>query len=290
MAFASRQVDLDEYEQCSARFADAPPEEARAARYLHFFTGHRPERRDTGELDGAADILLHPATRGIEVVEVTSALDQKHEKNFNLNERLETEVVDRYAGANAWRLHLTKGWTAPRNRRQIAQLAERIARELESLDQDGKPHEYPEQIESASWIRARREDGEPSVQIASWNSNIPEADETDRTYLTTLSAYLERTPLIRDKVMKIDREADALSASRRHLYLLVTPTGKFGSLFPLSPGHLTDDFFTLPGELTDLWLDGRGRFLYHWSDLAGWQFHRLHELAPGESNGDPRKS
>lgn len=290
MAFASRQADLDEYKQCRSTFANAPPEEARAAKYLHYFTGNMPEPRDAGELNGAADILLRPAAGGIEVVEVTSALDQEHQKNFYLNEQLEAMVGDLYAGANAWRLHLTKGWKAPRNRKEIAQLADRIARELESLDQDGKPHEAPERIESASWIRARLEDEAPSVQIASWNSNIPEADETNGTYLTVLSDYLESSPLIRDKIRKINREAEILSASRRHLYLFVTPTGKFGSLFPPSPGHLTDGVFAPPRHLTDLWIDGRGRFLYHWSSLTGWRFHRLQGLAPGENNGDSSTS
>ena len=275
------------YEQTQSEFADASADDIRAATYLQAFTTLQPFWRDRPPLQRAADIELRKPDGSSEIVEITSTLENDHERDRRRLERLAEEVQTLYAGPHAWVFHLAYGWAAPPTGRDQRNLARSIVRELDAFDAEGREHG---RSTSAEWLFLRRDfnDPTPRVEVVSWSTNTP--DSGDEPYLNRLSRYLSNSPLIQSKMEKLIRESEALSAERRHLYPLMASMGLDGALLPTSPSYLTWGDFRAPPELTDLWLDGGTREIYHWSIEAGWQFHRLWgDISNSGLFGDPEQ-
>ena len=265
-------LGADAYEKTLSEFAGATPDDIRAATYLQAFTTLRPVWRDRDGLQGAADIELRKPGGSSEIVEITSTLENNHERDRRRLERLAREVQALYGGPHAWVFHLAYGWAAPPTGRAQRNLARSIVRELEAFDSEGREHG---RSTSAEWLFLRRDliDTTARVEVVSWSTNTP--DSGDEPYLDRLTRYLFSSSLIASKTEKLTRESRVLSAQRRHLYLLMASMGLDGALLPTSPSYLTWGDFRTPSEITDLWLDGGTGEIYHWTVEAGWQFHRL---------------
>lgn len=285
-AFAA--VGAVAYETTQSEFAGATADDVRAAIYLQAFTTLEPFWRDRDGRQGAADIELRKPDGSREIAEITSTLENGHERDRRRLERLAREVQALYGGPHAWVFHLAYGWTAPPTGREQRDLALNIVRELETFDADGREHG---RSTSAEWLFLRRDlvDSTQRVEVVSWSTNTP--DSGDEPYLDRLTRYLNNSSLIASKMEKLARESRVLSAQRRHLYLLMASMGLDGMLLPTSPSYLTWGDFRAPSELTDLWLDGGTGETYHWTVEAGWQFHRLRgDTADSGLFGEPEQS
>jgi len=265
-------TDALERSQDELAAVNTPGEELRAALYLQAFTKLQPVLRDGNGLQKAVDLELHAADGSVELAEVSSSLQNEHQREQKRMERLTAAVADHYSGMNSWLFHLAYGWATPAKGKHLTALAKLIARELESFDSAGRDKG---RLASADWIWARRGDDDDAgnVAVTSWSANIP--DNGDEPFLDRLSAYLNSSKLIASKREKLQRESIVLGAARRHLYLWMASMGKDGDLFPTSPSYMTWGTFTAPDELTDLWLDGGSGEIYHWTVESGWVFHRL---------------
>ena len=266
---ASRLIASEAYDATYVEFSDASGYELRAALNLLTYTGIRPLRRDRDGLQGAVDIELRAPDGLVEVAEVTSTRDEKTERDLQQSERLAAETQNRYSGRASWSMHFTSGWRAPSNEKKLISSAVSLAKELESLDVDGRDFRT---ITSVPWINVHRVEGVGGVEVNGWNSNIP--DSAHMPYAERLSHYLHKSPLISRKRQKLAREANHLGAKRQHLYLFVTGTGTDGALLPASPSHMTWGEFACPPEITDLWVDGGADKIFQWNLESGWSFHR----------------
>lgn len=268
---ASNTAGARAFQDLEEAFAEARPEECRAAMYLLAFTGKRPEPRDVNGLQNVVDILLHDSRGVTDVVEVTSSRDEQHDVDFNRVEKLARKISDEYRGSQAWRLSFGYGWTSPATGKETNRLALDVARRLEEADA-----EAVDRIDLDERLRmvAHKFDGEGGSVIANgWATN---SKDDDRPYLLRLSEYLNTSEHIqRNKLPKLAREANEFRAQRVHLYLLVASTGTNGGLLPSSPSMMTHGTFQPPRGLTDVWLYGGTGELYHWSQDEGWVFHRI---------------
>lgn len=271
---ADRTAGAEAYDHHRSEFNDAPLREAQAALNLRLFTGLVPIMHDRDKRQGAADIRLLHDDGTLEIVEVTSTTDGKHEAAFRRSETLAEFASEAYAGTEGWLLLFQRTWNPPSNSPLLRTLADEISRELEQLDSRGQESGT---LRSAPWIHLlRHTESGVGVRCGGWDADIPD-DDRDTPYLDRLTGYLAENQLIRRKLQKLEREAKAAGTHRRHLYLYVTIVGAHGKLHPYAPAEFKSGTFTPPNGITDLWLDTNGEWLYHWRERSGWQFHRMRE-------------
>lgn len=251
-------------------FGDVEDSEARAALFLHVFTGDMPRLEDKDGRQGAVDLTLHNRDCLTGIVEVTSTLDQAYQRNSSNLEPMIDDLNAVYRGSTRWAINFGHGWSLPAGKRRMA-FARELALALEALRDGDEVHD----LEVSPMVRAYHisESGEPAVKLAGWNANIPYGSDTP--YLNRLSSYLSTSDLVARKLKKLSAEGDRLSTEVRHLYLLMASTGNEGGLLPVSPSYLTWGDFSPPEILTNLWLDGGTGEIYHWDAAEGWRFHNL---------------
>ncbi|MGO4102637.1 hypothetical protein AB4Y63_01670 [Leifsonia sp. YAF41] len=266
-------LTADAQRRTQKEFEEADTDDIRAASYLQVFTTLVPHWRDRNGLQGAADIVLEHKEGVVEVVEITSTLHTEYERERRRVALLVSKVQALYEGGFAWLFHLRHGWATPDRTPALESLASQIAAELVALDAAGKDHAFSS---SAEWLFLRRDTDAtmPRVAITSWSTNAP--GTADEPYLDRLTRFLSTSTLVGRKRTKLQREAELLSATRQHLYLLLASMGNEGGLLPTSPSFLTWGTFVAPPGLTDIWLDGGTGEIYHWAIESGWVFHRLH--------------
>ncbi|GAA2887062.1 hypothetical protein [Microbacterium esteraromaticum] len=267
----------------SAEFVDGPEDDRRAAINLWLLTGLTPERRDVkGERDGdgRVDLLLRPAGAPVEVVEVLTTLDRDHSDAVPRAAALVAELNGAEPPALLFPMHLKRGWEPPLTRGRKGRAAGRRWREVvERLQHEA--HAGAISAEAAAEAAAVfpgiefRDPIDDPERGGFWLSSLNAAvrDPEDVPYLERLSAYLAAEERPVHHVVKLAREAAALGAQRRHLYLLVASAGQWGDLVPTSPSWFTDGTFTAPNGLTDLWLDGGTGYIMRWRREGGWTYH-----------------
>jgi hypothetical protein len=270
---ASESLTAGAQRRALEEFEGADADDIRAASYLQVFTTLVPHWRDRNGLQGAVDIVLEHNEGIVEVAEITSTLHSEYERERRRVALLVSKVQTIYEGGFAWLFHLRYGWATPETAPALNALASQIAAELVALDAAGRDNAFSS---SAEWLFLRRDTAAtmPRVAITSWSSNTPGTD--DEPYLDRLTRFLGTSALVGKKRTKLQREADLLSATRQHLYLLMASMGNEGGLLPSSPSFLTWGTFLAPPGLTDIWLDGGTGEIYHWAIESGWVFHRLH--------------
>jgi hypothetical protein len=271
LAEAVAQIPAEAWERRTAAFDGVDKFEARAALFLHAFTGYMPRLEDTDGRQGAVDLTLHVADRLVGIVEVTSTLDAQFQRNSAHLQPLIDEVNREYRGDARWALSFEHGWRLPPGRQRSA-----LARELASgLEMQESSTNVAQAIQIANLVLAYpiSDPGDGAVELTGWNANIPDA--RDLPYLDRLTAYLSSSTLVARKLKKLSAEAERLGTTRCHLYLLMASTGNEGGLFPVSPSYFTWGNFSCPEPATDLWLDGGTGEVYHWDLSSGWKFHRL---------------
>jgi hypothetical protein len=264
------QLHPDTWIERVSAFGGTEDFEARAALYLHVFTGDLPRLEDTDGRQGAVDLTLHNRDRLTGIVEVTSTLDQAYQRNSSNLELMIDDLNVMYRGSRRWAINFGHGWSLPAGKHRVA-FARELALALEALPDGDQLHD----LEVSPMVRAYRisESGEPAVNLAGWSANIP--DGWDTPYLNRLSSYLSTSDLVARKLKKLSVEGDRLSAELRHLYLLMASTGNEGGLLPISPSYLTWGDFSPPEILTNLWLDGGTGEIYQWDAAEGWRYHKL---------------
>ena len=257
-----------QWQQRSDTFVDVDPFEARAALFLHALTGCMPQLEDTDGRQAAVDLTLHHGDRLEGIVEVTSTLDGRFQRDSANLQPLLAEITDEYAGQSGWALSFEHGWTVPA-RDQRRDLARQIARALEAVDEVA---DEPVTIDESTQAYRLPENRAGQLELTGWSANVPDA--RDLPYLDRLTAYLETSPLVARKLKKLGKESERLGTTRRHLYLLMASTGDAGGLLSASPSFFTWGVFACPAPITDLWLDGGTGEIYHFDQDKGWRFHR----------------
>lgn len=267
----------------SAEFLDGPDDDRRAAINLWLLTGLTPERRDVKGArggDGFVDLLLRPVGAPVEVVEVLTTLDPNHSDAVPRAAALVAELNGDEPPALLFPVHLERGWEPPLTRGRKGKTAGRRWREaVERLQREARAGAISADAaaEAAAVFpglefRDPIDDPERSgFWLSSWNAAA--LDSGDVPYLERLSAYLATEERPVHHLDKLAREAAALGAQRRHLYLLVASAGRWGNLLPTSPSWFTDGTFTAPDGLTDLWLDGGTGYIMRWRRESGWTYH-----------------
>ena len=271
LAEAAARISAETWDLHAEAFAGVDEFEARAALFLHVFTGCMPRLEDTDGRQGAVDLTIHDADHLVGIVEVTSTLDAQFQRNSNHLQLLIDEVNRAYRGDARWALSFEHGWNLPPGR-QRSVLAGELVHALELQDAS---IDVAQPVQIASEVRAHRipDPGEDAVELTGWGANV--SDALDLPYLDRLTAYLSSSTLVARKLKKLTAECERLGTTRCHLYLLMASTGNEGGLLPASPSYFTWGDFSCPEPLTDLWLDGGTGEVYHWDPSAGWRFHRL---------------
>lgn len=271
LAEAAAGIPVEAWDLRAAAFAGVDKFEARAALFLHVFTGTMPRLEDTDGRQGAVDLTLHDAGRLVGIVEVTSTLDARFQRNSDHLHPLLAEVNREYRGDARWTLSFEHGWSLPPARQRRA-LARGLAHSLEVQDASAN---VAQPLQIASSVQAYRipDPGEDAVELTGWSANV--SDAQDLPYLDRLNAYLSSSTLVARKLKKLTAEGERLGTTRCHLYLLMASTGNEGGLLPASPSYFTWGDFSSPEPVTDLWLDGGTGEVYHWDQTSGWMFHRV---------------
>ncbi len=271
LAEALARIPREAWNVRAEAFADVDEFEARAALFLHVFTGAMPRLEDTDGRQGAVDLTLHDASQLVGIVEVTSTLDAGFQRNSNHLQPLIADVNRLYQGDAGWALSFEHGWSVPPARQRSA-LAAELARALELQDASV---DLAQPVRLTSLVQAYRvrDPGENRVELTGWSANV--SDVLDLPYLDRLSAYLSSSTLVARKLKKLNSESVRLGTTRCHLYLLMASTGNEGGLLPASPSYFTWGDFSCPEPITDLWLDGGTGEVYHWDRSDGWRFHSV---------------
>lgn len=265
----------------SAEFLNTPSDDLRAAINLWIFTGFIPERRDVkGGGDGLVDLLLHPDNAPVEVVEVLTTLDPYHQEAAAHAADLVAELNGSTPPARLFPVHLERGWEPPLTRGRRSKVTGRLwGAVVERLQREAATGVISAEVAAeAATVFPGIAFGESiddeercGFVLSSFNAAVPVVG--DSPYLERLSVYLDTEQRPVHHIAKLAREAKALSAKRRHLYLLVASTGQWGDLLPTSPSWFTDGVFTAPDALTDLWLDGGTGYIMRWRRESGWTYH-----------------
>ncbi|MCV0334563.1 hypothetical protein [Microbacterium sp.] len=267
----------------STEFVDGPDDDRRAAINLWLLTGLTPERRDVkGERDGdgRVDLLLRPVGAPVEVVEVLTTLDRDHSDAEHRAAALVAELNGDAPPALRFPIHLDHGWEPPLTRgrkgkaagRRWRAVVERLQREARDGAISAEAAAEAAAVFPGIGFHDPIDDPERrGFWLSSWGAGV--RDSGDVPYLERLSAYLAAEERPVHHVAKLAREAAALGAQRRHLYLLVASAGQWGDLLPTSPSWFTDGTFTAPEGLTDLWLDGGTGYIMRWRRETGWTYH-----------------
>lgn len=273
LAKAADSVSPAAHREREAEFGQSEADEARAAAYLHIFTGDLPRLEDKNGRQRAVDLTLHNANQLTGIAEVTSTLDGNFQRNSAQLRRLVEDINLRYNGSDFWALGFEHGWTMPPNR-DLSALSEHLCAQLISASETpGIDIDAPVKLaENVVGYRVAAQSPE-QVRLSSWNANIPGSSEDP--YLDRLSTYLSSSDLITKKVEKLYAEKVRLCSNKQHLYLLMASTGDSGDLLPTSPSFFTWGSFSCPEPITDLWLDGGTGEIYHWNMYDGWVFHRV---------------
>lgn len=273
LAAAAGSVPITAHRERETEFGQADSDEARAAAYLHIFTGDLPRLEDTNGRQRAVDLTLHNPDQLTGVAEVTSTLDANFQRNSAQLRRLVEDIGRHYNGSDSWALGFEQGWTMPPNR-DLSALAEHLCAQLTSANETpGIDMDAPLKLaENVVGYRVAAQSIE-QVRLSSWSANIPVSSESP--YLDRLSEYLSTSDLIAKKVDKLTAEKIRLGSNRQHLYLLMASMGESGGLLPISPSFFTWGTFSCPEPITDLWLDGGTGEIYHWNMYDGWVFHRV---------------
>lgn len=233
--------------------------ERAAALNLHACTGAVPERVDDGTRNGAVDLKLTCPDGTVAVVEITSSADADSERAFMMSETLTRRVADLYRGSAHWSLHFGKGYEPPANRRLQEQLAGRVAAELRECE--GSASDFVS-LTAAPWLRAHRvDDGIPGIEAGSWDSRVPDSDQS---YIRSLEMLLD-SKLMAAKSMKLTEEGRLLHAQQRHLYVFMRPVGANAHAFPRNARELAVPALCLPSGVDVLWLDTRNRNTYKYT-------------------------
>lgn len=268
---ALARIPAEIWAQRAGAFSDVDDFEARAALFVHVFTGLMPRLEDTDGRQGAVDLTLHSDDQLAGIVEVTSTLDAQFQRDSDHLQPLVQDVSGLYRGVARWALGFEHGWCLPRAGQRAA-LAGTLARALESQATEGDTRS-PVQIAPAIVAHRISAPGPQKLELMGWNANVPDA--RGLPYLDRLAAYLSSSTLVARKLKKLASEAERLGTSGCHLYLLMASTGNEGGLLPVSPAYLTWGDFSCPAPVTDLWLDGGTGEVYHWTAPEGWRFHRV---------------
>lgn len=265
----------------SAEFRDAPSDDLRAALNVWFLTGATPERRDVkGAGDGLADLLLRPVGAPPEPVEVLTTIDWSHQAALPHAAALVAELNGDEPPALLFAVHLERGWEPPRTKgRKGRATGERWRAVVERVQREARAGAISVEAAAAAadvfpGIEFREPTDDPErggFWLSSLNAGM--LDSGDVPYLERLSAYLATEERPVHHLDKLAREAAALGVRRRHLYLLVAASGRWGNLLPTSPSWFTDGTFTAPEDLTDLWLDGGTGYIMRWRRESGWTYH-----------------
>lgn len=265
----------------SSEFRDAPSDDLRAAFNVWFLTGATPERRDVkGAGDGLVDLLLRPAGAPPEPVEVLTTIDWSFQAAMPRAAALVAELNGDDPPALLFRVELERGWEPPMTKgRKSRGAGDRWRAVVERVQREAKAGAISAEAAAAAAavfpgieFREPIEDPDRSgFVLSSLNAAVLGSD--DVPYLERLSAYLATEERPVHHVDKLAREAAVLGAHRRHLYLLVASTGRWGDLLPTSPSWFTDGTFTAPAGLTDLWLDGGTGYIMRWRREIGWTYH-----------------
>lgn len=253
-------------------------DDRRAALYAWLLTGRTPQRRDSpGAGDARVDLVLDGDGQGLELIEILSTIDGSYQQDIDRARRLVADLnadVPRFTVA----VRLNRGWTAPltRNDRAAGRSwdAAKAAARVDSAEGVLRPETLDllqEAWPSASFSVVTDAGYGPGYYLSSWNARV--LDSGSVPYLARLSDYLSSDHQAVRHVMKLEREAAALGATRLHLYLLLSSTGELGDLLPSSPSYLTEGTFQPPEGLTDIWLDGGTGYIYRWTVERGWSYH-----------------
>ena len=262
-------------------FREAPSDDIRAAHNVWLLTGVAPERRDVkGAGDGLVDLVLRPIGAPPEPLEILATLDPNYQAALSRAAGLVAEFNGDEPPRLLFPVHMERGWQPPKTRgKEAREIGDRWRSLVEQVQREARIG--PISTETAAAVQdvfPGIEFGAPidgvdksGFELNSWNAAVVDSDEVP--YLKRLSNYLGTAERPLHHLEKLAREAVALGAQRRHLYLLVASTGRWGDLLPTSPSWFTDGNFTAPVGLTDLWLDGGTGYVMHWRREGGWNYH-----------------
>lgn len=238
-------------------------DEHRAARMLYRYTALHPILHDRHGRQNAVDILLRSRSGPVAVLEVSSTTDETLQRDMHNSLLLEKQIAAEYAGDAAWVLHFHSSWTVP-PQRQRRRLAVDIAAELLHRGSSGADGYLQAAPEIYAW---RSSIDTPGVVARGWDSRV--GDIQGGSVSGMFEEFLN-SPSMRRKREKLVADAVTLHAPRRVLYLMTTPTGANAHLGSAHILDLADGSFTLPPDVEELWLDGRGSTIRRYILSSGW--------------------
>ena len=244
---------------------------AHIARALHVL----PLLEDDNSQPGMVDLVLENPSEGLEIIEVTSTIDRSFAENQRIAGNYLDQVEELYEGRGRWILDFGMDWKplrkSSRSPKALVEVLNRIEANVRGPISQGSSLNFAVSHE-LGFTDLR-------VSLFAYPSDTPSIDYSlhakasfKGTFTFALQDFLERDAVVANKIRKLKREAERLSATRCHLYLLASSTGANGHLLPVRSVSEEWEPLELPDGLDVLWLEGGTGETARFERETGWSF------------------